>query len=102
VDDNNYQLSPQIRDRVRFGVHNLIRDTFPCQNDIVFCRNVAIYFSEAQKKGLYEKLQGSLRQDGVLVLGSAESLSGYLGNFIIREYGLGRYYELNASQVFMF
>lgn len=102
VDDNGYRITADIRGRVRFGIHNLISDAFPCPYDIIFCRNVAIHFTEAQKKNLYEKLQGALRQDGVLVLGAAESLSGYLGSFIIREYGLGRYYELNASQVFMF
>ena len=102
LDDNKYQLSESIRSRVKFATHNLIKDVFPAQNDIVLCRNVSIYFTEAQKKILYGNLRKALTGDGVLILGSAESLSGYIENFIIREFGLSRYYEMNASQVFMF
>ena len=43
-----------------------------------------------------------MKPDGILVLGSAESLSGYLENFVIREFGLARYYEVNASGVYIF
>ena len=65
-------------------------------------RNVSIYFTFEQKKILYEGLRQALGKDGVLILGSAESLSGYVENFVIREFGLSRYYEMNTSQVFMF
>jgi len=102
LDENRYQINAFIRSKVKFAPHNLITDVFPKQNDIVLCRNVAIYFAEEQKKLLYENLRRALVHDGVLILGSAESLCGYLENFVIREFGLSRYYELNASQVFMF
>lgn len=100
--DGRFRIKDGPRALVQFRRLNLLEDQFPGMQDAVFCRNVAIYFDEAKKKALYQKLRAALRPDGVLVLGSAESLSGYLDNFIIREFGLARYYEITASQVFLF
>jgi len=54
------------------------------------------------RKNLYNRMKETVKKDGILVLGSAESLSGYMTDYILREYGLARYYELNASLVTIF
>ena len=102
VGDGSYQVVDSIRKMVKFERQNLIADPFPGGFDIVFFRNVAIYFSEEMRKKLYTKMKESLKKDGILVLGSAESLSGFMTDYILREYGLARYYELNASLVTIF
>lgn len=100
--DGNFQVNQEIRAMTKFEPQNLIADPFPTGFDMVFFRNVAIYFSEDMRKKLYSNMKNSVRKDGILVLGSAESLSGFMTDYILREYGLARYYELNASQVTIF
>jgi len=99
---DGWQIKQHIRDRVKFSRHNLISDPFGGPFDVVFCRNVLIYFSDDQKRQVIAGLVRSLKQDGVLVLGSAESLSGLYTNYVLREYGLARYYEMNDSHVTIF
>lgn len=100
--DGGYQLKEHIRNKVSFQYHNLISPAHTGQFDVIFCRNVMIYFSEEQKKKVIEKIRNSLKPDGVLILGSAESLAGYVENYIVRNYGLMHYYELNPSRVTFF
>lgn len=99
---DRFRLKESMRKAVNFRQLNLISDPFPMGQDIIFCRNVCIYFTEEQKKEMYHRLKAALKPDGILVLGSAESLTGYLESFVIREFGLARYYEINPSGVFMF
>lgn len=102
TEGDNFRINESMRKAITFRQVNLISDPFPTGQDIIFCRNVSIYFTDEQKKVLYRRLKEALKPDGILVLGSAESLSGYLENFVIREFGLARYYEVNASGVFIF
>ncbi len=101
-DANSFAVKEQVKKMANFKVHNLVRDPISGSFDIIFFRNVAIYFEESQRKLLYESMKNHVKKDGVLVLGSAESLSGYVKDYIIREYGLARYYEVNASLVTIF
>jgi len=95
-------LKDNIRNSVRFEANNLIQDPVPGKFDIIFCRNVVIYFKDEVKKQIYHKLSRALKPDGVLVLGSSESLYGYMDNYIVREYGLTRYYEMKSSNAVFF
>lgn len=81
---------------------NLLQESAPDKFDIIFCRNVAYYFAPEAREKLFRKMQGALKADGVLILGSAESLSGILSDYVLREFGLARYYELNAANVTIF
>lgn len=101
-DGDHFVINDEIKQMVKFKSINLVAEPFPNMFDIIFCRNVIIYFAEDQKKQIFLNLQKALKPDGSLVLGSAESVAGYLDNFIIREFGLSRYYEIKASQVFLF
>ena len=46
VNDTNYQISNDIKKCVEFKQHNLLKDTYPTQCDLIVCRNVLIYFTE--------------------------------------------------------
>jgi chemotaxis protein methyltransferase CheR len=72
-----WQLNADIRAMVQHRQLNLLQDfshlgTF----DIIFCRNVLIYFDQETKAGIFERLSKALEPDGVLALGAAESVVG--------------------------
>ena len=72
-----WQLNANIRGMVQHRQLNLLQDfshlgTF----DVVFCRNVLIYFDQDTKAGIFERVAKVLEPDGVLVLGAAESVVG--------------------------
>lgn len=78
-----WQVKQGLRDRVVFQEHNLLND---CQKlgrfDIIFCRNVLIYFNERLKSAVLSRLAGQLAMDGYLVLGAAETTSGMSPDFM--------------------
>lgn len=75
----SFQLIPGIRDMVSFSVYDLL-DNHSCvppesifgDFDMVFCRNVLIYFNTAYQEKIFDKLYRALAQNGYLVLGEAE------------------------------
>jgi chemotaxis protein methyltransferase CheR len=72
-----WQLNAEIRAMVQHRQMNLLQDfshlgTF----DVVFCRNVLIYFDQDAKAGIFDRLARMLEPDGVLALGAAESVVG--------------------------
>jgi chemotaxis protein methyltransferase CheR len=77
------QVLPQIRNSVEFRVHNLFKDPAPGGPfDIIFCRNVMIYFNKAtQTKLVDEVFAKALDPDGYLFIGHSESLSGFSRRF---------------------
>ena len=76
-DGEDWRISRPVRDRITFRVFNLI-DPFQAlgQFDIVFCRNVLIYFDQATKTDVLARLSRVLAPDGFLVLGEAETVLG--------------------------
>jgi chemotaxis protein methyltransferase CheR len=74
---DQWQISPQIRAMVDYRPLNLIKDfghlgTF----DIVYCRNVLIYFDKPMKANVLQRLANVMAPDGVLLLGAAETVIG--------------------------
>jgi chemotaxis protein methyltransferase CheR len=72
-----WQLNADIRGMVQHRQLNLLQDfshlgTF----DVIFCRNVLIYFDQTTKVGIFERMSKMLEADGVLALGAAESVVG--------------------------
>ena len=80
---NGWQIKPEVRDRVVFQEHNLLND---CQGlgrfDVIFCRNVLIYFDDQLKMAVLGRLARQLAMDGYLVLGSAETTTGVSPDFM--------------------
>ena len=80
--DDKWVLSDDIKKRVSFKKLNLLRFPYTLgQFDIVFCRNVLIYFDAELKKNILENIYETLPQDGVLMLGGAETVLGITDMF---------------------
>jgi chemotaxis protein methyltransferase CheR len=74
---DRWKVRDEIRSLATFRTMNLLEPfTFPSPFDIIFCRNVAIYFTEADKIRLFRNLAKYLARDGGLIIGSTESISG--------------------------
>jgi chemotaxis protein methyltransferase CheR len=77
-----WQLNADIRGMVQHRQLNLLQDfsslgTF----DVIFCRNVLIYFDQDTKAAIFERLVKQLEPDGMLMLGAAESVVGITDAF---------------------
>jgi chemotaxis protein methyltransferase CheR len=93
-----WQLSADIRAMVQFRQLNLLQDfshlgTF----DVIFCRNVLIYFDQDTKAVIFERMAKCMEADGTLLLGAAESVVGITDAFrpIADRRGL---YQLNPAR----
>jgi chemotaxis protein methyltransferase CheR len=71
---DRYVVKKNVRELVHFDFHNLKTEYLPQRNDIIFCRNVMMYFDEAEQKRLVEKFYRCLNPQGYLFVGHAESL----------------------------
>ena len=69
----SYQISDEIKKHVDFHAHNLLKDKYPTNYDMIVCRNVLIYFTDEAKTEVYAKFAKSLRQGGILFIGSTPS-----------------------------
>jgi chemotaxis protein methyltransferase CheR len=74
--NDKYAIKKGVKELVHFDFHNLKTEFLPQRNDIIFCRNVMIYFDEAEQKRLIEKFYRCLNSEGYLFVGHAESLFG--------------------------
>jgi chemotaxis protein methyltransferase CheR len=71
---HRWHLNQEIRDRVRFQTGDLLGSRLPAGRfDIIFCRNVLIYFSDTDKRKCLERLSASLAPGGYLFLGASET-----------------------------
>ncbi len=70
----SYQISDEIKKRVEFKEHNLLRDTYPTDFHMIVCRNVLIYFTEEAKDEVFRKFQKALAPGGILFIGSTEQI----------------------------
>jgi chemotaxis protein methyltransferase CheR len=74
---DNWIVKPELKDPITFKSANLLTDIAHLgQFDIVFCRNVLIYFDVPTKAKVLSAIQGVLKQDGALFLGGAETVIG--------------------------
>ena len=78
-----WQINADIRAMVQHRQFNLLQDfshlgTF----DVIFCRNVLIYFDQEAKAGIFDRLARAIEPDGVLTLGAAESVVGISDAFM--------------------
>ncbi len=76
LDDNTYCVSPKLKQEVVYRRFNLMTGIFPFKHafDIIFCRNVMIYFDEDTKHQLAEKMYNNTNTGGYLFIGHSETL----------------------------
>ncbi|MEN6350144.1 MAG: protein-glutamate O-methyltransferase CheR [Syntrophomonas sp.] len=71
---NFFRCNDELKKIIKFQQHDLLRDPFVRDFDLILCRNVVIYFTEETKFKLYQKFSNSLRPGGVLFIGSTEQI----------------------------
>jgi chemotaxis protein methyltransferase CheR len=76
-----YAVKKALKEMVHFDFHNLKTEYLPQRNDVIFCRNVMMYFDEPEQKRLIEKFYRCLNPNGHLFVGHAESLLGLTQKF---------------------
>lgn len=82
-EEANWRLSEAIRSLVQFREWNLLSDLRPLGKfDVVFCRNVLIYFDQPTKTRVLEAIASLMPPDGILYLGGAETVLGITGRFV--------------------
>jgi two-component system CheB/CheR fusion protein len=74
-------VKPELRQMVLFARHNLLEDAPFTRMDVVVCRNTLIYFQADAQERVMRRLQYALHQQGLLFLGSSESLGALQADF---------------------
>jgi chemotaxis protein methyltransferase CheR len=81
-EESNWRISDSIRGMVQYREWNLLSDLRPLgQFDVVFCRNVLIYFDQPTKTKVLEAIAQQMTADGLLYLGGAETVLGITSRF---------------------
>lgn len=87
-------INEHIKSAVRFKQFNLVKEYFSYNKfDVIFLRNVLIYFSDEQKLAMMRKVKDSLKPEGVLFIGSSEIIMDEDSDFSVERLGNGTYYK---------
>jgi chemotaxis protein methyltransferase CheR len=98
-DGDCWRIAAALRNRVRFRVFNLL-DSFADIGpfDVIFCRNVLIYFDQRTKTDILARLRETLAPGGYLVLGAGETVLGLNSSFAARSDCPGIYVKTARAQ----
>lgn len=94
---DGWQVIDTIRSRITFRELNLMQSyTALGKFDVIYCRNVLIYFSTGLKKDILSRMAKALNPGGYLVLGGSESISNYSEDFDLVRWRSGVIYKLKS------
>jgi chemotaxis protein methyltransferase CheR len=81
--DGLFKIKDAVRSLITFRRLNLLDDTYPMKGtfNIIFCRNVIIYFDNESRRKLFDKFYRYLSDDGFLIMGHSETLAGLTSKF---------------------
>ncbi len=94
--DNGYQIKSEIMNMINFDYHNLKNDSKHTDFDIVFCRNVIIYFDEAAQKDVIDRFWRAMSPEAYLFIGHSESLFGMNTKFEFIKTDWACFYKKNT------
>ena len=98
TDGNRWQLIDKLRTPVRFTEINLLQSyNLLGRFDVIFCRNVLIYFSSELKTDILTRMAQILNPGGYLILGGSESPTGYCRAYEMARYPQGVVYRLKSG-----
>lgn len=80
--NEEWEVRADLRRRVKFATHDLLRDPYPQHQHLIVCRNVVIYFKEDAKREIFRRFAESLVPGGCLMVGATEAV------YQAREFGL--------------
>ena len=96
--EDRWELRPAIKGVVRFADLNLLSSySLLGKFDIIFCRNVLIYFSSESKTDILERMAKILNPGGYLILGGSESPTGYCHAYEMVRFSQGVIYRLKGG-----
>ena len=84
LEDNEqgiYRVKDELKKLVKFCNHNFFKDTFPKNVDIIFCRNVMIYFDKVHQRKLVADFYKSISDNGYFFIGHSETLHSISEDF---------------------
>lgn len=79
--ENGYQIKDTVKKLIKFDYHNLKNDSGQRNLDVIFCRNVLIYFDEAAQKAVVDRFWEAMAPHSFLFIGHSESLFGMQTSF---------------------
>lgn len=89
------EIRPEVRARINFRSFNLSQSYAPLGRfDVIFCRNVLIYFSTDFKRDVLLRMSATLNPGGYLILGGSESMANYCDAFQMVRVANGVIYQL--------
>ena len=95
--DNRWRVADAVKKRVSFKSQNLLLDYSSLGKfDIIFCRNVLIYFSAERKTDILKRMAALLNDGGYLFLGASETITGYSDAFEMVRSPYGVFYKLKS------
>jgi chemotaxis protein methyltransferase CheR len=98
LENGVWKIRDELRALATFRTMNLLEPmAFPVKHDIIFCRNVAIYFTEQDRARLFSAMANVLAPDGCLIIGSTESLTGLCPQYEARRYLRSVFYQLKGE-----
>ena len=77
VEGGKFAVKPEIKSVIEFKRHNLLKDPFEKDFDLILCRNVVIYFTEEAKDQLYGNFFKALKPGGILFVGATEAILNF-------------------------
>jgi len=94
IEKGRWRIKPAIRQRVTFRALNLLDSyTMLGKFDIVFCRNVLIYFNSDVREDIIKRIHASLKPGGYLLLGATEALGGLSRHYCTTRYNQSIVYQ---------
>jgi chemotaxis protein methyltransferase CheR len=97
-----WQIRDEIRAMASFRKLNLLQDFSALGRfDVIFCRNVAIYFNDADRRKLFARMERALEPGGALVIGAMESLTGIAPQFESKRHLRSIFYQTKSGQAGM-
>lgn len=88
-----FKINDDLKQMVKFGYFNLMDQEYPGDYDIVFCRNVVIYFETETTIKVMQKIYESLNDQGYLFIGYSESLQFIADRFKMQDWQEAIYYR---------
>jgi two-component system CheB/CheR fusion protein len=98
LEDGNFRIKPFIRNKIIFAEHNIIKD-FPFHKmDVISCRNLIIYFNVKLQEEIISIFNNAINLEGLLILGSSETISEKTALFSALDPGLRIYKNLKKGK----
>jgi chemotaxis protein methyltransferase CheR len=88
INDNSYKIKDGLKQQVNFMVFNLLNDSYPedlMNIDVIFYRNVAIYFEPDIQQMVFKKLSESLTGSGFIIVSASETMAHNIGIMTLQE-----------------